>query len=387
MNRLLVILSTVGLTLSWPSFSFSELAHPQESAGQGAATGRPEMRDPHGVDKDREREETGNQGRPIDKQVKPVNLPAPTDVSVSMNPGVGACSSLPAFGDKILGWKYTPEDPRITGFKLYEQSPGEKEFHLAQTIPLSLGQGAYRLRNGTNGPVAWCGGVQQAIDDGSLTVFLMKPYIGVVERHTIPNWPEGTYRHYVVPVNAAGQEGARSPIVPCTKLKEMQLIRPKQGEATGGNPVFQWTDIVPKALRPPTWGWTLYGLSLWDGQDRSTEWRKFMRTDSTSCQYDGPPLKPGKKYYLNIYAEVADTGTPLSKEYGVSLGTHQYPFVVTVSEKAPATSPTTPTTTSGSARPSTPSTQVSQPPRGSSAPPTQRAQPSSRGTAGGSQRR
>lgn len=212
---------------------------------------------------------------------------------------------------KGINW-VVPSDARIAGFHVYEQAPGETGFHLYQTLELSLVQsGGYtQFTNASTG--------------GTMTVrfysISSSPTIFLGEWRPASAWALGTYRHYVVAYDANGTEGSPGPVVSATSLREVQILRPKDGEVLELTPAFQWDNIwntLTDAVQFDYPGAAYIEVTVWEKNVYQPLWRARLSKDTTSALYwlgmdlsgirGAPVLVPGHQYYILIVALGLDT--------------------------------------------------------------------------------
>ncbi|HEX9780634.1 MAG TPA: hypothetical protein VGB20_05400 [bacterium] len=294
--------------------------NPNDTRGQGNM-GKPDMRDPYGHDKDRDRSETGNQGRVIrvtddpepdpepdpDPEPPPVvDLPAPEWTSVSWALGhamvpLGLGWDLELHTDKQLLWSYPPTDTRVMGFHVYLQEPGDAGLRLYQDIGGDLPDGWHTDFLGQPG----------------VTVYISRErgQLALIERRGSHEWQKGTYRHFIVPYDANGYEGAGSPELLCSVLEDVQMLHPASGEPVSPTPAFSWTDVTLPARDASSIGVSL--VKLWDLAVRDPIWQlgNYDLTQTTAL-YDGAPLSSGL-----TYAVTADVWVLIARpEFGPSVG-------------------------------------------------------------------
>lgn len=182
--------------------------------------------------------------------------------------------------EKQLAWQMKALTG-VTGFKIYERQPGERDFRVTHVIDL----GAYldTLASGREA-VDW-----DVVDPYTGTSVILHPLprgglaIHFFEHRAIAAWTPGTYRQYVVAVDGRGRESKSSATVSATYLGLGEIRQPLPGAVTDTRPVVEWADPAPKPtarnnLSRSSW------VALWGGT--SWGWTAWFHHGETSGQAD-----------------------------------------------------------------------------------------------------
>ncbi|MBI3311930.1 MAG: hypothetical protein HYZ88_00165 [Candidatus Omnitrophica bacterium] len=201
-------------------------------------------------------------------------------------------------------------DQRITGFRVYEQRPGESEFHVYRSIDLaSTGIGSQDYTStyflSPEGYTMTLVSYKQASGETAVTL---------LEWRIATAWSRGTYRYAVVAYDAKGQEGPKGVVVSTTNLGEIQMLRPTEGQALERNPAFQWSNVwadMPASVTSQMTYPTGYGRTeLIVSESGRGLWHPMLNRDTTSALYwfgydwtgirGGYALVPGQRYYIVV---------------------------------------------------------------------------------------
>jgi hypothetical protein len=257
--------------------------------------------------------------------------PAPTSNLHVTNPVVhwtwGIKEDAVSQMHKRVQWQY-PVEEAVAAFKVYEQYPGESGYHLYQTIDMSWGDGVHTIE--------WREPSQRYIDEYRLYNEYLFVYLntslGVVQlnesRNCVLNdWPVGTYRHYVVPVDAQGHEGPRVDFGLATMLPPLDMTHPTDGSTVESMPFFQWTDVVQSLrLEFSPVSSEHYTVFLYDYTQIHTLreppltyfWRKTVSGPLTAVLYDGPPLVAGHDYRVVVIGGVYESRPLEEQRFGIA---------------------------------------------------------------------